>query len=607
MPWLVRVVFGERVRAGGRRPRASFCVAAALQLVFGWTKSFPVTIGRPGLRIVAHGIETAVLLPLVAVLGAEWGVTGAAVAMLVSSAVFAATWTVLLLRVRAEVAARGSPRAGAGAVRVLVVSGIWPPDVGGPASHAPAVAALPARPRPRRRGGDDRRRASPQPQPYPVALDVPAAAARAPPRSRHGARSPAAPARADVVYATSMVRAQPPPRRSPRAAARRQARRRRGLRARAPLAGGSSGTLEDVPAGARRRSACAPCGGRATAPCGAPRTSSAPARTCARSRSAGASTLPASPCCRTRRRRCRRCRRATSCAAQFEIDGPTLAFAGRLTSQKALDVALDGRRRRSGRRARRRWATARSGSGSSGAAPSSASTAAFASSAAAAATTSSRLFRAADAALLSSALGELPAHGRRGARRRDAGDRHRGRRCRRGGARRRERPARPAGRRGRAGGRDPPPPRRGRPARAARRGGRSVGRAARRGAGAGAGRGGAPAGGARGEAASCSWSGGRATRCRSHRRARAQVRRARPGAGRARPRQPRARLDGADPRFRLVDPAAGARRAGLLRAPAAPGRARAARVPARGGARPGRAGDGARPARPRARARARRR
>ena len=25
-------------------------------------------------------------------------------------------------------------------MRVLVVSGIWPPDVGGPASHAPAVA-----------------------------------------------------------------------------------------------------------------------------------------------------------------------------------------------------------------------------------------------------------------------------------------------------------------------------------------------------------------------------------------------------------------------------------------------------------------------------------
>ena len=27
-------------------------------------------------------------------------------------------------------------------MRVLIVSGIWPPDVGGPASHAPEVAAF---------------------------------------------------------------------------------------------------------------------------------------------------------------------------------------------------------------------------------------------------------------------------------------------------------------------------------------------------------------------------------------------------------------------------------------------------------------------------------
>ena len=27
-------------------------------------------------------------------------------------------------------------------MRVLIVSGIWPPDVGGPASHAPELAAF---------------------------------------------------------------------------------------------------------------------------------------------------------------------------------------------------------------------------------------------------------------------------------------------------------------------------------------------------------------------------------------------------------------------------------------------------------------------------------
>ena len=105
MPWLVKVVFGEEYEPAVVAARIVL-VAAALQLVFGWTKSFPVTIGRPGLRILAHGIETAVLLPLVAALGAEWGVTGAAWAILAASVVFAVTWALLLLRVRAEVAAR---------------------------------------------------------------------------------------------------------------------------------------------------------------------------------------------------------------------------------------------------------------------------------------------------------------------------------------------------------------------------------------------------------------------------------------------------------------------------------------------------------------------
>jgi O-antigen/teichoic acid export membrane protein len=76
--------------------------AAAIQLVFGWTKSFPVSIGRPGLRIVAHGVETAVLLPLIVVLGDLWGVTGAGVAVLVSSAAFGLVWTVMIVRLRKQ-------------------------------------------------------------------------------------------------------------------------------------------------------------------------------------------------------------------------------------------------------------------------------------------------------------------------------------------------------------------------------------------------------------------------------------------------------------------------------------------------------------------------
>ena len=39
-------------------------IVAALQLVWGWTKSFPVSIGRPGLRVVVQAIEIAVFVPL---------------------------------------------------------------------------------------------------------------------------------------------------------------------------------------------------------------------------------------------------------------------------------------------------------------------------------------------------------------------------------------------------------------------------------------------------------------------------------------------------------------------------------------------------------------
>ena len=103
MPFLVRLFFGEAYEGAVDAARIVL-VAAALQLVLGWTKSFPVSIGRPGLRVVAHGVEAIVLLPLTVVLGAQWGVTGAAVAVLVSVLAFAATWAVLLARIGAGVA-----------------------------------------------------------------------------------------------------------------------------------------------------------------------------------------------------------------------------------------------------------------------------------------------------------------------------------------------------------------------------------------------------------------------------------------------------------------------------------------------------------------------
>ena len=101
MPWLVRVVFGADYLPAVSAARIVL-VSAAILLVLGWTKSFPVTIGRPRLRILTHGLETIVLLPLVLVLGDRWGVTGAAVAILVSTLVFAAAWLVIVARLRTE-------------------------------------------------------------------------------------------------------------------------------------------------------------------------------------------------------------------------------------------------------------------------------------------------------------------------------------------------------------------------------------------------------------------------------------------------------------------------------------------------------------------------
>jgi glycosyltransferase involved in cell wall biosynthesis len=87
-------------------------------------------------------------------------------------------------------------------MRVVVVSGIWPPDPGGPASHAPALADFLAE---RGHGVEVVTTAGSKPaaRPYPVVW----AARRSPLRHvraallvRRAAR------RADVVYATSMVR-----------------------------------------------------------------------------------------------------------------------------------------------------------------------------------------------------------------------------------------------------------------------------------------------------------------------------------------------------------------------------------------------------------------
>jgi len=102
MPWLIGLAYGSDFRAHATDAARIVLVAAALRLVWGWTKSFPVSIGRPGLRVIVQSVEIAVFVPLLLVFASHWGATGAAWAMLVSTAVFCALWTVVLLRLRAS-------------------------------------------------------------------------------------------------------------------------------------------------------------------------------------------------------------------------------------------------------------------------------------------------------------------------------------------------------------------------------------------------------------------------------------------------------------------------------------------------------------------------
>src|ERR671930_397207 len=99
-PELARLLFSAK-NEGAVDATRIVVIAGAVRMVYGWTKSFPVSIGRPSLRIWTHGVELLVLIPLVAILGREWGAAGAATAVLASSVAFCVYWTVLFLRIKA--------------------------------------------------------------------------------------------------------------------------------------------------------------------------------------------------------------------------------------------------------------------------------------------------------------------------------------------------------------------------------------------------------------------------------------------------------------------------------------------------------------------------
>ena len=68
MPFLIGLAYGPDFRAHATDAARLVLLAAALRLVWGWTKSFPVSIGRPGLRVIVQSIEIAVFVPLLLVL-----------------------------------------------------------------------------------------------------------------------------------------------------------------------------------------------------------------------------------------------------------------------------------------------------------------------------------------------------------------------------------------------------------------------------------------------------------------------------------------------------------------------------------------------------------
>ncbi len=101
MPTLIRVVYKSQYEPATSAARLML-FAGAIAFVLAWTKSLPVSVGRPGLRIATESIQTVVLIPLVLWFGHRWDATGAAAAVLISTAVFAVAWLVALARLRRE-------------------------------------------------------------------------------------------------------------------------------------------------------------------------------------------------------------------------------------------------------------------------------------------------------------------------------------------------------------------------------------------------------------------------------------------------------------------------------------------------------------------------
>jgi O-antigen/teichoic acid export membrane protein len=104
MPTLVRAIYKAKYVPASDAFRVML-LAAMVQLVFAWTKSFPVSIGRPGLRTAGQMLEIAVLVPVLLVLAHFYGATGAAGGVLAGAVALALFWSFGLVGLRQELAA----------------------------------------------------------------------------------------------------------------------------------------------------------------------------------------------------------------------------------------------------------------------------------------------------------------------------------------------------------------------------------------------------------------------------------------------------------------------------------------------------------------------
>ena len=101
MPTLIRWTYKAKYVPAADAFRVML-LAAVVQLVFAWTKTFPVSIGRPGLRTIGQLFEIGVLVPVLLVLADRYGATGAAGGVLAGAVALGVFWSVALVRLRSS-------------------------------------------------------------------------------------------------------------------------------------------------------------------------------------------------------------------------------------------------------------------------------------------------------------------------------------------------------------------------------------------------------------------------------------------------------------------------------------------------------------------------